>query len=161
MTNFQWIPAVHRLYAVVLFVRSCSSAQYHYIRLCQIHNSDLICKVEKTENIHQVFYQNFEKWTKSVQGLISGESSSNQKSNSRELQYMSILLALAYHDRATFETFRKLELLHQKPLNSFFWSNMVGGSITLCLPTEATKGFMYSFGSALQLVTDLNWKQAI
>ena len=24
----------------------------------------------------------------------------------RELQYMSILLALAYHDRATFETFR-------------------------------------------------------
>ena len=33
------------------------------------------------------------------------ESSSNQKSNPREFQYMSILLALAYHDRATYETF--------------------------------------------------------
>ena len=30
---------------------------------------------------------------------------SNQKSNPREFQYMSILLALAYHDRATYETF--------------------------------------------------------
>ena len=33
------------------------------------------------------------------------EPSSNQKSNAREFQYMSILLALAYHDRATYETF--------------------------------------------------------
>ena len=74
---------------------------------------------------------------------------------------MNILLALAYHDRATFETFRQLELLHHQPLNSFFWLNMVGGSITLCRLTEATKRFMYSFGSALKLVTDLNWKQAI
>ena len=74
---------------------------------------------------------------------------------------MNILLALAYHDRATFETFRQLELLHHQPLNSLFWLNMVGGSITLCLLTEATKRFMYSFGSALQLVTDLNWKLAI
>ena len=29
----------------------------------------------------------------------------NQKSNPREFQYMSILLALAYHGRATYETF--------------------------------------------------------
>ena len=68
---------------------------------------------------------------------------------------MSTLLALAYHDRATYETFRKLELLHHQPLNSFFWLKMVGGSITLCLLSEATKIF------ALKLVTDLNWNQAI
>ena len=74
---------------------------------------------------------------------------------------MSILLALAYHDRATYETFRSLELLRHQPLNSFFWLNMVGGSITLCLLTETTKRFLYSFGSALKLVTDLNWKQTI
>ena len=74
---------------------------------------------------------------------------------------MSIPSALAYQNRATLETFRKLDLLHQKPLKSFFWSNMVGGSITLCLLTEATKSFMYSFGSALKLINDLNWKQAI
>ena len=74
---------------------------------------------------------------------------------------MSILLALAYHDRATFETFRQLELLHHQPLNSFFWLKMVGGSITLCLLNEATKRFMYSCGSALKLVNDLYWKQAI
>ena len=74
---------------------------------------------------------------------------------------MSIPSALAYQNRAMLETFRKLELLHQKPLNSFFWSNMVGGSTTLCLPTEATKSFKYSFGSALKLITDLNWKQVI
>ena len=74
---------------------------------------------------------------------------------------MSILLALAYHDRAMFETFRQLELLHHQPLNSFFWLNMVGGSIMLCLLTEATKRFAYSFGSVLKLVTDLNWNQAI
>ena len=145
MTNFQWIPAVHRLYAVVLLLRSCSSAQYHYIHLCQIHNSDLICKMEKTENTHQVFYQNFEKWTKSVRGLIICETSSIEKSNPRELQYMSVLLALAHH----------------QPLNYFFWLNMVGGSIKLCLLTEATKRFTYSFGSPLKLVTDLNWKHAI
>ena len=41
--------------------------------------------------------------------LTISEPSSNQKSNLRELQYMNILLALAYHDRATFETFRQLE----------------------------------------------------
>ena len=35
---------------------------------------------------------------------------------------MNIQLALAYHDRATFETFRQLELLHHQPLNPFFWS---------------------------------------
>ena len=49
---------------------------------------------------------------------------------------MSILLALAYHDRASFETFRQLELLHHQPLNSFFWLNMVGGYITLCILFE-------------------------
>ena len=38
---------------------------------------------------------------------------------------------------------------------------MVGGSITLCILSEATKRFTYSFGSALKLVTDLNWDQAI
>ena len=74
---------------------------------------------------------------------------------------MSILLALAYHDRATFETFRQLELLHHQPLNSFFWLNMVGGSITLCILSEATKRFTYSFGSVHKLVTDLHWDQAI
>ena len=34
---------------------------------------------------------------------------------------MNILLALAYRDRATFETFGQLELLHDPTLNSFFW----------------------------------------
>ena len=71
---------------------------------------------------------------------------------------MSILLALAYHDRASFEPFRQLELLHHQPLNSFFWLNMVGGYITLCILFEATKRFMYSFGSVLKLVTDLHFK---
>ena len=77
---------------------------------------------------------------------------------------MSILLALAYHDRASFEPFRQLELLHHQPLNSFFWLNMVGGYITLCILSEATKmfeatkRFMYSFGSVLKLVTDLHFK---
>ena len=47
---------------------------------------------------------------------------------------MNILLALAYHDRATFEIFGQLELLHHQPLNSFFWLNMVGGSIRLEVP---------------------------
>ena len=125
MTNFQWIPAVHRLYAVVLLLRSCSSAQYHYIHLCQIHNSDLICKMEKTENTHQVFYQNFEKWTKSVRGSIICETSSIQKSNPRELQYMSILLALAHH----------------QPLNSFFWLNMVGKKICVQFWFSAQTGY--------------------
>ena len=60
---------------------------------------------------------------------------------------MSILLALAYHDRVSYETFRQLELLHYQPLIFFFWLNMVGGSITLCILSEATKRFMYSFGS--------------
>ena len=71
---------------------------------------------------------------------------------------MSILLALAYHDRASFEPFRQLELLHHQPLNSFFWLNMVGGYITLCILFEATKRFMYSFGSEPKLVTDLHFK---
>ena len=64
---------------------------------------------------------------------------------------MNILLALAYHDRATTETFRQLELLHHQPLNSFFWLNMVGGSITLCLLTEATKNL------CTDLVQRSNW----
>ena len=74
---------------------------------------------------------------------------------------MSILLVLAHHDRATFVTFRQLELLHHQPLNSFFWLKMVGGSITLCTLSDATKRRTYSFGPALKLVTDLNWDQAI
>ena len=65
---------------------------------------------------------------------------------------MSILLALAYHDRATFETFRKLELLHHQPLNSSSGQNMVGGSVTLRILSETTKRFTYSFGSVLELV---------
>ena len=48
---------------------------------------------------------------------------------------MSILLALAHH----------------QPLNSFFWLNMVGGSITLCLLTEATKNL------CTDLVQRSNW----
>ena len=52
---------------------------------------------------------------------------------------MNILLALAHHDRATFETFRQVELLHYQSLNSFFWLNTVVGSITLCILSEATK----------------------
>ena len=32
---------------------------------------------------------------------------------------MSILLALAYHDRAKFETFRQLGVHYLQPLNSF------------------------------------------
>ena len=51
--------------------------------------------------------------------LTINEPSSNQKSNPRELQYMNILEALAYHDRAMFETFRQLELLQHQPLSSF------------------------------------------
>ena len=74
---------------------------------------------------------------------------------------MNTPLALAYHDRATFETSTQYELLHNQPLNYFFQLNMVGGSITLCLLTEATKRFMYSFGSALKLVADLYCKQGI
>ena len=62
---------------------------------------------------------------------------------------MSILLALAYHDRATFEIFGQLELLCHQPLNSFFWLNVVGGSITLCIQSEATK--------RLVLVQSSNW----
>ena len=88
-------------------------------------------------------------------------TTTNQRLNPRELQYMNILLALAYHDRATFETFRQLELLHDPTLNSFFRLNMVWGSITLCILSEATKRRSYSFGPALKLVTDLNWDQAI
>ena len=65
---------------------------------------------------------------------------------------MSILLALAYHDRATFETFRKLELLHHQPLNSPSGQNMVGGSVRLRILSEATKRFTDSFGSVLELV---------
>ena len=68
---------------------------------------------------------------------------------------MSILLALAYYDRAAFETIRQLELLHSQPLNSSSGQNMVGGSITLRILSEATKRFAYSFGSELKLVTDL------
>ena len=44
---------------------------------------------------------------------------------------MSTLLALAYHDRASFEILGQLELHCHQPLNSFFWLNMVDGSITL------------------------------
>ena len=62
---------------------------------------------------------------------------------------MSILLALAYHDRASFEIFGQLKLLCHQPLNSFFWLNMVGGSITLCILSEATK--------RLVLVQSPNW----
>ena len=36
----------------------------------------------------QVFYQNFEKWTKLVQCLIICEASSNQKSNPKEFKYI-------------------------------------------------------------------------
>ena len=50
---------------------------------------------------------------------------------------MNILLALAYHDRATTETFRQLKLLQHQPLNFFFWLNKVGSYITLCLLSEA------------------------
>ena len=71
---------------------------------------------------------------------------------------MHILLALAYHNRATFETFRQLE---PSTTEFFLLVKLVGGSITLCILTEATERFMYSFGSALKLVTDLNWRQAI
>ena len=67
---------------------------------------------------------------------------------------MSFLLALAYHDEATFVTFRQLELLHHQSLNSFFWLNTVEGAITLCSLSEATKLIKYSFGSELKLVTD-------
>ena len=67
---------------------------------------------------------------------------------------MSMLSALAYHDKATSVTFRQLELLHHQPLNSFFWLNMVGGSITLCILSEATNLITYNFGSELKLVTD-------
>ena len=67
---------------------------------------------------------------------------------------MNILLSPAYHERAVFETFRQLGLLHHQPLNSFFWLNMVGGSITLFILSEATKGFRA--GSVNKLVTDLN-----
>ena len=65
---------------------------------------------------------------------------------------MSIPLALAYHDRATFETFRQLELLHYQPLNSSSCQKMVGVSITLCILSETTKRFTYNFGSVLKLV---------
>ena len=65
---------------------------------------------------------------------------------------MSILSALAYHDRVTFETFRQLELLHHQPLNSSSGQNMVGGSVTLRILSETTKRFTYSFGSVLELV---------
>ena len=47
---------------------------------------------------------------------------------------MSILLALAYHDRVSFEIFQQLELLHYQPLIFFFWLNMVDGSIRLVVP---------------------------
>ena len=88
-------------------------------------------------------------------------TTTNQRLNPRELQYMNILLALAYRDRATFETFGQLELLHDPTLRSFFRLNMEWGSITLCILSEATKRRSYSFGPALKLVTDLNWDQAI
>ena len=51
---------------------------------------------------------------------------------------MNILLALAYHDRATFERFRQLGVLHQQ-LNSSSGQNMVGGSITLSIVTKLQK----------------------
>ena len=82
------------------------------------------------------------------------EPSSNQKSNHRELQYMSILLALAYHGRATYETFT---------INRWILSS---GEIWLELTLRfllsgATTRQTYSFGSVLKLVTDLNWDQTI
>ena len=64
---------------------------------------------------------------------------------------MSILSALTYHDRVTFVTFRQVELLHHQPLNSSSGQNMVGGSVTLRILSEATKRFTDSFGSALEL----------
>ena len=88
-------------------------------------------------------------------------TTTNQRLNPRELQYMNILLALAYRDRATFETFGQLELLHDPTLRSFFRLNMEWGSITLCILSEATKRRSYSFGPALKLITDLNRDQAI
>ena len=71
------------------------------------------------------FLSKFWKVNKISERLTICEASSNQKSNPREPQHMNILLALAYHDRATFETFRQLELLQHQPLNSFFWLNVV------------------------------------
>ena len=38
---------------------------------------------------------------------------------------------------------------------------MVGGSITLCILSGATKRRTDSFGSELKLVSDLSWDQAI
>ena len=74
---------------------------------------------------------------------------------------MIILLALAYHDRATFETnVASCGAASPSTTEFFFRLNMVGGSITLGLLTEATKRFTYSFGSALKLVADLDWEQA-
>ena len=112
----------------------------NFMRLCLIHNSDLNCKMKnwkyksgflsKFWKVNQISLEVNNLWA-----IIQSKS----KSNPRELQFMIFLLALAYHDRATFETFRQLELLHHQPLNSFFWYNMVGGSITLWIQSEATK----------------------
>ena len=91
----------------------------HNTILCPFVKSIIRTKFAKwkTENTHQVFYQNFEKWTKLVWGYLW---TIIQSKVPRELQYMSILLALAYHDKAMFETFRQVEQLHHQPLNSFF-----------------------------------------
>ena len=76
-------------------VRSCSSAQYHYIRLCQIHNSDLNCKMKNWKYTSGCL-SNFEKWTKLVSRLTIIESSSNQKSNHREHREYSLSFSLPW-----------------------------------------------------------------
>ena len=98
VSSFQLI---HRLHTVV---------PPHYTTLCLIVKFIILTRLAKwkTENTSG-FLSKFWKVNKISVRLTICEASSNQKSNPRERQYVNILLALAYHDKATFETFRQLE----------------------------------------------------
>ena len=80
---------------------------------------------------------------------------SNQYTNPRQIQYMSILLGLAYHDLAMYETFRQVKLLRCQSLQRcFLRSNMLGGSNALCILFQSTKRFSYSIGPVFKLVAE-------
>ena len=88
--------SIHRLHAVVI---------QHDTVLCLFLKSKTMTWFAKwkTENT-QSFLSKFWKSNQISVRLTICEPWSNQTSNPRELQYTSFLLALAYHDRATFET---------------------------------------------------------